>query len=149
MVEQHKLYQIALMKLIGSSEGIKPKYTVQRERELGLDTHNIILEFIDFPIQVTVSARKAKMLSHSLWTFCMVSATFTEENTEKQLITNVINLCDKFKAMVTQKEYTLVAKAEGSDFFITLEGPPVEVYSRFGLSLQALEKRTAEKDGRA
>lgn len=143
MVRQNKLYEVALMKLIGSSEGIAPRYTVQQEKDLGLETNNWSIGFIDYPIQVTLSARKSLVTDFQILEFCLLSSVFAEEATESELLRNILEHCDKFKALTEGDTYTMVTKQSESNYFLTLEGKREDVLSRLGLSLQALAMRTA------
>lgn len=145
MVRQNKLFEVALMKLVGSSEGIRPKYTLEQERALGLETNNYLIGFIDYPIQVTISAKKSKVTEFNLLEFFLLSGVFATETTETDLLRNVIDSCDKFKASFDQQDYTIVMKHSESNYLLTLEGKHRDVFSRLGLSLQALEMRTAGK----
>lgn len=138
-----KQYDVALMKLIGASEGVKPKYTYDQERKLELETYNYLISFIDYPLKITLSARKSVISELAFIEFCILSGVMTSETTESKAIAEVIDSCDKFKAETSNGQYTIVMKYSESKFLLTIEGSHEEVFKRLGLSLQALEMRTA------
>lgn len=138
----HKQYEVALMKFLGSSEGVRPKYTCEQEEKLGLETNNWLVGTIDYPIAVTISARKDLVSEYQILQFCLLAAVMGEEATYSSLLGNILDCCNKFKA-TNDHGYALVAKHSDSKYFITIEGKHEDVLSHLGLSLQALEMRTA------
>lgn len=140
-----KQYEVALMKLIGASEGVKPKYTDQQEAQWGLETYNYLICFIDFPLKITLSAKKSVISQQGFLEFCLLSGVMASETTESKALSEVIDACDRFKAETSNGQYTFVAKYSDSKFLLTIEGSHEEVLKRLGLSLQALEMRTARE----
>jgi len=145
MVRQNKLFEVALMELIGSSEGSVPYYTPDQRLKYHL-THGEDKELIllDYPIRIIVSSKE----QHKLDEFCEVSKVFGREGTYSQMLKDILRQSDKFKASYDTKTdiRRVVFGHTESNFFVMIEGLHKDIQDTAGPQLHALHLRCTMKE---